>query len=240
MAVPQALFPTDNSFDIPSLRLDMCANYFELPYVQWGSIARYREMRGTWGFYVDDVIFEPVWTKPDYIFKSLNSTCVEVNFSVTVDTPAALAVWNTYRKRWLSRYWQENGVKIIVDLGVDSKYAELNLLGVPKGWWAFSTRGYLKEPRWIREQYDRAKEIAEGSGKFLFVVYGGGKTLKEQFPDLARDVVWLCDLEEEIDGSGWSGWQVGKALTDMYGAGATLRVDPAKEYAPGKFSFDGA
>lgn len=236
MPVPQALFPSDNDFDIPVLDLNFCADYFELPYVQWGSIARYREMRGTWGFYVDDVIFEPVWANPDGIFKSFCSTAIEVNFSVTVDTPGALAVWQTYRKRWLSRYWQSKGVKIIVDLNVDPKYFELNLLGVPNGWWAFSTRAYMREAKWLEAQYERARQIAAGSGKFLFIVYGGGQRVKKLYPNW-KDVIWCADLEDELDDSGWSSWQIGKGLRDRFGPQATLKVEPAVEYAPGQFTY---
>ena len=223
--VEEALFTSTNDLDIPTLRLDMCANHFILPFVQWGSIARYRAMRGTWGFYVDDLIFEPLWREPEKIKKSDPGAAIEMNFSVTVDTPAALAIWQTYRKRWLSRYWQSQGIPIIVDLSVHPKYMELNLLGVPQGWWAFATRGYIREPDdLLLQQYYRAREIAAGSGKFLFVVYGGGDTFKKKYPQL-QDVVWLSDLEDELDGFQWSSWQVGKQL---HQTGQTIRIEPER------------
>lgn len=231
----EALFVSDNDLDIPTLSLEYCADYLVLPFVQWGSIARYREMSGTWGFYVDDVIMEPVWADPDKLLKSHPYGLIELNLSVTVDTPAALAVWQTYRKRWLSRYWQTKGIKTIVDLSVHPKYGELNLLGVPKGWWAFSTRGYTREPdRLLIQQYERAREIAAGSGRFLFLVYGGGAELKARFPGI-KDIVWACDLEEEIDGYQWSSWQIGKNIP----SGGTIKVDPAREipWDLGKFSY---
>lgn len=223
--VVEALFTSTNELDIPDLRLDMCANHFVLPFVTWGSIARYREMKGTWNFYADDSTFEPLWGEPHKVLKSSPGAAVEMNFSVTVDTPAALAIWQTYRKRWISRYWQTLGIPTIVDLSVHPKYAELNLLGVPAGWWAFSTRGYVREPSdLLLSQYFQAKEIARSSGKFLFIVYGGGETLKNRYPDLA-DVLWMSDLEAEIDNNAWTSWQVGKSLSDR---GETMKIAPER------------
>lgn len=231
----EALFTSSNDLDIPDLSLDMCADYLVLPYIQWGSVARYRAMTGTWGFYIDDVVMEPVWSDPEKLLKSTPYAIIEPNFSMTVDTPASLAIWQVYRKRWLSRFWQTKGIRTIVDMSVHAKWGDLNLLGVPRGWWAFCTRGYTREPdRLFLDQYDHAREIAAGSGKFLFVVYGGGAEFKSRFPGL-KDVLWSCDLEEELDGYRWSSWQIGKGLHE---SGQTLKVEPAREtWRNGEFEF---
>lgn len=222
----EALFTSTNDLDIPDLQLEMCADYLVLPYIQWGSIARYRAMSGTWGFYVDDVVIEPVWSNPEGPLKSTPYAIIEPNFSITIDTPAALAIWQVYRKRWLARFWQTRGIKTIVDLSVHPRWGEVNLLGVPKGWWSFATRGYTREPDdLLVQQYERAREIASGSGKFLFLVYGGGNELKSRHPKLDK-VLWSCDLEDEIDGYQWSSWQIGKALHDI---GQTIRIEPERE-----------
>ena len=46
-----------------------------------------------------------------------------------------------YKKRWLSRYFQECGIKVYADVNVSHKFIEYNKMGIPKGYNAFFTRG---------------------------------------------------------------------------------------------------
>lgn len=136
----------------------------------------------TAGFYPFGTIRPPSRT-PDPI------ACMEVNFSIYGWTPYPKALFNIYRKRWLARYWQSKGIKILVDLYVNDKYAELNLLGVPKGWRAYSTRGYTGKDRDTSNILSRHKTAVQhaGTDQILFVVVGGGNTAQ----DLCRERGWV-------------------------------------------------
>lgn len=134
------LFPSDNLYDIPCLRLDRQAGHLELPFVPYGTGRRNKRV-ATLHFYVDDYRFNALWKNPAKIFDNNPAAAVECNYSLFDTTPLAFGLQFIYQKRWMARYWQENGIRIYVDLNVSSKFFEYNRMGVPDGWNAFATRG---------------------------------------------------------------------------------------------------
>lgn len=66
-------------------------------------------------FFLDDFQFERVWNNPDKYIKYLSKyDCVmSPDFSLYVDFPLAVTIFNQYRKHWLSAYWQEHGITVI-------------------------------------------------------------------------------------------------------------------------------
>lgn len=171
------LFGTDNAYDIPRLDPSLQALALEPPLVGWGTIARRNAMRGTWHFYVSDYRFASLWDRPDQVLETGCLAAIEPNCSVFDQTPYAMAIALTYRKRWLARYWQSHGLRIFVDLNVSASFAELNLLGVPTGWRAFATRGYEERIPDLARELDLARRHAEGDPVAL--VYGGGPKVRE-------------------------------------------------------------
>jgi hypothetical protein len=192
---PDALWPSDNPMGIPSLLLSMQADALDLPLVIWGSITRPKRMRGTWGFYTDDRRFEALWKNPSVLLQTECVTAIEPNFSVYSQTPPAVANWQIYRKRWMARYWQSKGVRVFVDLNVNRAFAEDNLVGVPAGWTAFATRGYAERIDDLCFEYGLAQGVAGKRDGVLFVVYGGGKMVKNFCMDNG-----LIHVSEQQDG----------------------------------------
>lgn len=71
-------------------------------------------------FFVHDYILNPIWNNPDkYIdhLKCFGSVC-GFDFTIDVNSPLALQIYNKYRNHVLSWYFANNGVKVIpkVDL----------------------------------------------------------------------------------------------------------------------------
>lgn len=178
--VPDALYPSDNEYGIPSLRLDMQALTCNAPVAIWGSGGRARPIKGTCLFYTEDYRFSRLWVDPNALLRTGCPIAGELNFSIYDDTPLAIAAYNVYRKRWVARYWQDNGVRIFVDLNVSARHRSLNLLGVPGGWNSFCTHGYSARVHLIEDELITARMISKRNDP-LFVVYGGG-----------RDVVREC------------------------------------------------
>ena len=174
------LFDSDNDYDIPSLRLDWQANGLVLPAEVWGSIPRSRIMTGTYLLYNYDDFLNPLWNDPTKLLVSGCNNVVEINFSMTKDMPLAVGIYQLYRKRWLSRFWAEHcGIKLFVDLNVAEKWQQINLLGVPKGWSHYFTQGYMDfGTELLKTQLELAK-IHAGKEDIAFVVYSGGKEIKE-------------------------------------------------------------
>lgn len=197
--VPNTVFPGDNAWGIPTLRLDRQAELVDLPFARWGRETRKSRMRGTWHFYTDDYRFSAVWSRPQVVVNSACVAAVEPNFSVHAQTPAAVALWQTYRKRWLARWWQEEGIRVLVDLNVAPEHADLNLLGVPGGWRAFATRGSAHDLARLDEEYATATQVAGASGPVTFVVYGGGAAVGEHAA--ARGWLWFPEEADAVRGS---------------------------------------
>lgn len=188
--VPNTVYPTDNEWGVPVLRLDRQADVVDVPFSRWGRATRKSRMKGTWHFYTDDYKFSTCWSRPQVVVNSACVAAVECNFSVHAQTPAAIAVYQTFRKRWLARLWQDRGIRVLVDLNVAREHRALNLLGVPRGWRAFATRGAVARLTDIEEEHAIAAERA--GGEPLFVVYGGGADVAE----LARRRAWHWFPEE--------------------------------------------
>ncbi len=177
--VPDCLFETDNFLEIPMLRLDMQANHCDLPFVAFGEQKRTFQMNGsgTLHFYVDDYRFQRIYDHPEQILHHNPRNIVEPNYSLFNETPIAFGMKAVYQKRMIARSMQEKGIRVFVDLNVASKFYTLNMLGVPRGWSSFCTRGYSDRLNYLSFEVEIARSWAEGN-PLVFVVYGGGNEVK--------------------------------------------------------------
>lgn len=176
---PNTVWPTDNGLGIPALLLEGQGLVLDLPLARWGRQHRKSRMRGTWHFYTEDYRFSGLWSRPTAVVDSAAVAAVEPNWSVHAQTPRAVAIWQTFRKRWLARYWQASGMRIWVDLYVDRRWRDENLLGVPFHWASFATRGSSRTPADLEEEVAHAELHTQAQATVL--VYGG-----------SRDIVSLC------------------------------------------------
>lgn len=101
-------------------------------------------------FFIDDYQFERLWRYPDrYVHLLSKYDCVlSPDFSVYVDMPLTLKIWNIYRNRVLGSYWQRNGVNVIPTLQwADYRTFDFCFQGIePGGTVAVSTLGSAKNP----------------------------------------------------------------------------------------------
>jgi len=129
---------------------------------------------GTLHFYTDDYRYSDIWNHPEKILKGEPGSIVEPNFSLFNESPISYGLHYIYKKRWIARALQQQGVRIFVDLNVAQKFYKLNMLGVPLGWRAFATRGYSDRLANLEFEYNLAKSWAKDNNP-LFVIYGGGE-----------------------------------------------------------------
>lgn len=87
-------------------------------------------------FYLDDYQFERLWNKPeDYVDILKQYECIlSPDFSLYMDMPMPMKIWNIYRSRLIGQYYQNQGIKVIPTLS----WAELETFqfcfeGIPKG-----------------------------------------------------------------------------------------------------------
>ena len=180
LAQLDCLFTTDNDMEIPTLSLDCQPKLVEIPFVCFGEQRRTFNMfgKGTLHFYTDDYRFSAVYDHPDRITKHHPSNIVEPNFTLFNETPIAFGLQAVYKKRFIARMMQQCGIGVFVDLNVAPKFYKLNMLGVPRGYSSYCTRGYSNRLDYLEFEYKLAQDWAE-SNRLLFVVYGGGKVAKQ-------------------------------------------------------------
>jgi hypothetical protein len=182
------IYPSNNEFDIPTLLDTNQPVHLEMPFAPWGAESRYKKGISTYHFYVDDYRFEQLYKNPILLLQSGCKAVVEPNNSIHDQTPMAYAIYQTFRKRYLTRYLQECGIQVWVDLNVSPHFEEINALGVPEGYNAFCTRGVTGWIPTTERHWAMAKRIS-GLEKPNMFVYGGGKDVEEWCRE--RDIVYI-------------------------------------------------
>ena len=87
-------------------------------------------------FYLDDYQFERVWNNPqEYIDILKQYECIlSPDFSLYLDMPMPMKIWNIYRSRQIGQYYQSQGIKVIPTLSwAEKETFEFAFKGIPKG-----------------------------------------------------------------------------------------------------------
>ena len=138
---------TDRSYNLDKVNIDDCSGFWDLPtlrrcdvvpddligfnYVMNSDVSGYGVH-----FYVDDYQFERVWNDPDkYVPYLEKAQCVLIpDFSLYMDMPLPMKLWNVYRARAMAHYWQRCGLNVIPSLTwADDKSFRYCFEGIPQG-----------------------------------------------------------------------------------------------------------
>lgn len=87
-------------------------------------------------FYLDDYQFERIWNSPDdYVEVISEYECMlSPDFSLYLDMPMPMKIWNIYRSRQIGQYYQSMGIKVIPTLSwAEPETFEFAFKGIPKG-----------------------------------------------------------------------------------------------------------
>jgi hypothetical protein len=120
-------FTTYGNYDFPLIRKQNIV-LSDLKLIHFSSIVKdeHKDLDATVHFFEDDDRFDEVWRDPDSYTGEIAqySQVMSPNFSVYVNMPRVLQIFNTFRSRWLGAYWQESGLVVIptVTWGDKSSY----------------------------------------------------------------------------------------------------------------------
>ena len=196
----EVLFPSSNDWGIPDLLDDMLSEV--VPDTTWDrsddtvsptswfcqSGRPFPEERegGILGFFTEDYRFASYWNKKTEGVLKLSEeewsgVCLP-DYSVYHDEPFAIQLYNLYRSRWLGRFWQELGIKIIpiIQAGGDEDANECFLETLPKKapTLAFQCRTVNRRGSWTR-----AKGLLEDTINLIapksIIIYGGVELRKK-------------------------------------------------------------
>jgi hypothetical protein len=128
-------------------------------------------------FYLDDYQFERLWNDPDeYIDILKDYDCIlSPDFSLYLDMPMPMKIWNVYRSRQIGSYYQKCGIKVIPTI----QWAEKETFtfcfeGIEQGSVvSVSTIGVKRDENALQIWRDGMDEMIKRIKPSKILVYGG-------------------------------------------------------------------
>ena len=128
-------------------------------------------------FFIDDYQFERIWNNPHkYVDKILEHDCVLTpDFSLYMNMPLAMKIWNVYRSRLIGQILQDAGAKVIPTLSwAEAETFEFCFDGIEKGGTvAVSTIGVKRDEEAMAIWEAGMKEAIKRLEPSTILVYGG-------------------------------------------------------------------
>lgn len=138
-------------------------------------------------FYIDDYQFERIWNTPDkYMDRMAMYDCaLTPDFSLYLDMPIAMQIWNVYRSRLIGQMMQDAGITVIPTLQwSDKRSFDFCFDGIePGGVVSVSTIGVKRDKDALGIWYAGMDEAIERLNPSHVVCYGGDIGYK--FPCMA-------------------------------------------------------
>lgn len=128
-------------------------------------------------FYLDDYQFERLWNKPEeYVDILKQYECIlSPDFSLYMDMPMPMKIWNIYRSRLIGQYYQSQGIKVIPTLSwAEEETFEFCFEGIPKGSIvSISTIGVKKNKEALKIWKAGVDELIKRIEPSTILIYGG-------------------------------------------------------------------
>ena len=128
-------------------------------------------------FYLDDYQFERLWNRPeDYIEILKQYECIlSPDFSLYMDMPMPMKIWNIYRSRLIGQYYQSQGIKVIPTLSwAEEETFQFCFEGIPQGSIVnISTIGVKKNKKALEIWKQGVDELIKRIKPSTILIYGG-------------------------------------------------------------------
>ena len=128
-------------------------------------------------FYIDDYQFERIWNEPEkYVDVLLEYDCIlSPDFSLYMDMPMPMKIWNIYRSRQIGAYYQKKGIKVIPTISwAERDTFQFCFQGIPKGSIvSISTIGVKRDPEALKIWTEGVDEMIKQIEPSAILIYGG-------------------------------------------------------------------
>lgn len=128
-------------------------------------------------FYVDDYQFERVWNYPEkYVDILKEYECIlSPDFSLYMDMPMPMKIWNVYRSRQIGAFYQNHGIAVIPTISWSEKETfDFAFEGIPENSIvSVSTIGVKENKGALKIWKDGMKEMIKRIKPSTILVYGG-------------------------------------------------------------------
>lgn len=128
-------------------------------------------------FYIDDYQFERLWNYPEKYIDILSKyDCIlSPDFSLYMDMPMPMKIWNIYRSRQIGAYYQSKGIKVIPTISwAEEETFEFCFQGIPQdSIVSISTIGVKQDPNALKIWNDGMNAMIDRIHPSDILVYGG-------------------------------------------------------------------
>jgi hypothetical protein len=133
----KAIYPSENKYGYPPIRKDFINVVDILPYDRINTKnPKQADFINTIHFFLNDYKFECLWNNPKQYISLLSkyNGILMPDFSNYSDYPVSLNIFQMFRRFWLTRFFQENGISVIPVVRInDINDPEPDLQPIQKG-----------------------------------------------------------------------------------------------------------
>lgn len=159
-------------------------------------------------FYIDDYRFERIWKRPDFYCKKLLAwgATLTPDFSLYMDMPLAMKIWNVYRSRLIGQILQNDGGEVIPTLSWAEKATfEFAFDGIePGGVVSVSTIGVKRSKEARKIWHMGMDEAIQRLKPSAILVYGGDIGYKFPCKAVYFENTTIANIKRRKDGRTWS------------------------------------
>lgn len=196
---------TIKSYNLHLLDLDRVCGKFEMPILEpcdivpteligFNYVLSDKEPRGGVHFYIDDYQFERIWNSPErYISLLSRYECVLTpDFSLYLDMPYSMKIWNLYRARLIGQYFQDQGIPVVPSLSwAEPETYKFCFDGLAtQSTYAVSNVGCIKRKRskdiWF-QGFHKALEVLRPKRLLIY-----GTEISLDFPGVPEIIFYSC------------------------------------------------
>lgn len=179
---------TDEVYNLPQVDLNRCDGYFQMPELEGTdyipeNLIGFNYALSTKNknvgvhFYLDDYQFERVWNKPlEYIDVLKEFDCAFTpDFSLYLDMPISMKIWNTFRSRLIGQLMQDAGLIVIPTVSwAEEETFKFCFDGLPENSvLTISTIGVKKNSDAFEIWANGVRELIKRKKPSCLLVYGG-------------------------------------------------------------------
>lgn len=179
---------TDEAYNLPWVDLERTEGFYQMPIIEheahmpsglMGFNYALTSQDHTKGihFYVDDYQFERIWNDPHkYIDVLRDFDCVLTpDFSLYMDMPIAMKIWNVFRSRLIGQMMQDEGLTVIPTVSwAEPETFDFCFDGLPEGGvLSISTVGVKRDPGAFEVWKAGTAELIKRKKPSALLVYGG-------------------------------------------------------------------
>lgn len=179
---------TDYAYNLPFVDLDRTEGKYQMPVIEAEShipesligfnyALSSNDKNAGIHFYVDDYQFERIWTSPERYIEVLRPyDCVLTpDFSLYMDMPYAMKIWNVFRSRLIGQMCQDAGLAVIPTVSwAERETFDFCFDGLPENAvLSISTIGVKNSPEAMQIWRDGVAELIRRKQPKTLLVYGG-------------------------------------------------------------------